>query len=55
VIFGGGFPLYLNEKVVGAVGVSGGTVEEDVQVARHVIDALAEMELWAKKSSRCFR
>ncbi len=49
VIFGGGFPLYLNEKVIGAVGVSGGTVEEDVQVARHVIDALAEMELWAKK------
>ncbi len=49
VLFGGGLPLYLNGKVVGAVGVSGGTVEEDVQVAQRVIDALAEMELWAKK------
>lgn len=49
VLFGGGLPLYLNGKVVGAVGVSGGTVKEDVQVAQPVIDALAEMERWAEK------
>ena len=42
-------PLYLNGKVIGAVGVSGGTVEEDVQVAQPVIDALSEMERWAEK------
>ena len=28
VLFGGGLPLYLNGKVVGAVGVSGGTVKD---------------------------
>ena len=49
VLFGGGFPLYLNGKVVGAVGVSGGTVKEDIQVAQPVIDALAEMERWSEK------
>jgi uncharacterized protein GlcG (DUF336 family) len=33
VIFGGGIPLRANGKLVGAVGSSGGTVEEDVIVA----------------------
>ena len=34
VIFGGGIPLVHNGFVVGAVGVSGGSVEEDVTVAK---------------------
>lgn len=33
VIFGGGVPLRLGDQVVGAVGVSGGTVTEDVACA----------------------
>ncbi|MDO5713154.1 MAG: cob(I)yrinic acid a,c-diamide adenosyltransferase [Tissierellia bacterium] len=33
VIFGGGIPLYKRGKLVGAIGVSGGTVEEDIIVA----------------------
>ena len=33
VIFGGGVPLRANGKLVGAVGTSGGSVEEDVIVA----------------------
>lgn len=32
VIFGGGAPLKRNGEIIGAVGVSGGTVEQDVQV-----------------------
>lgn len=44
VLFGGGLLLRLNEKVVGAVGISGGTVQEDVQVADSVVEGLAEME-----------
>lgn len=32
-LVGGGFPLKKNGKVVGAVGVSGGSVEEDIAVA----------------------
>jgi uncharacterized protein GlcG (DUF336 family) len=33
VAFGGGIPLYRNGELVGAVGVSAGTVEQDVTVA----------------------
>lgn len=33
VVFGGGFPLEEDGKVVGAIGVSGGAVPQDVQVA----------------------
>lgn len=33
VVFGGGIPLVIDGKVVGAVGVSGSTVPNDVQVA----------------------
>ena len=34
VVFGGGVPLCANEGVVGAVGVSGGSVTQDVDCAR---------------------
>ena len=33
VVFGGGLPLVSNGVLIGAVGVSGGTVAQDVQVA----------------------
>lgn len=33
VVFGGGFPVILDGKLIGGVGVSGGSVEQDVQVA----------------------
>ncbi|MBW1979622.1 MAG: heme-binding protein [Deltaproteobacteria bacterium] len=44
VLFGGGLPLRLKGKVVGGVGISGGTVEEDIQVAEAVVRALEQME-----------
>ena len=44
VLFGGGLPLRLQGKVVGAVGISGGTVDEDIQVAEPVVKALEQME-----------
>jgi uncharacterized protein GlcG (DUF336 family) len=34
VIFGGGVPVAVDGRVIGAVGVSGGSVDEDVAVAR---------------------
>ncbi len=37
VIFGGGIPLVKDGKVVGGVGVSGGSVEEDVVCAKAAI------------------
>jgi len=39
VVFGGGIPLFRGSQVVGAVGVSGGTVDEDITVAQAAIDA----------------
>lgn len=34
IIFGGGLPVIFNEQVIGAVGVSGGTVEQDQLLAQ---------------------
>jgi len=35
--FGGGFPIKKDGKVIGAIGVSGGSVEEDMDVARYAL------------------
>lgn len=34
ILFGGGFPYVSNGQVVGGIGVSGGTVEQDMEIAR---------------------
>ena len=39
VIFGGGFPLKVDGKTVGGLGISGGSVEEDEAVAVRVVEA----------------
>lgn len=43
VLFGGGLPLSYGERILGAVGVSGGTTKEDVAVAEAVRDMLGQM------------
>ena len=48
VLFGGGLPLRLKGNMVGAVGISGGTVKEDIQIAETVVDALKTMEQWSE-------
>ncbi len=40
VIFAGGIPLMRDGEVIGAVGVSGGTVDEDEEVAEAGVSAL---------------
>ena len=40
VIFGGGIPIKVDGAVVGAVGASGGSVEQDVSVARAAASGL---------------
>lgn len=42
VVIGGGFPLFAGGRLVGAVGVSGGTVDEDMAVAQAALDAWNE-------------
>lgn len=34
LLLGGGYPLYAGEKMIGAVGVSGGTKDEDIMLAK---------------------
>ena len=37
VLFGGGFPYLVEGKVAGGIGVSGGTVEQDMEIARYAM------------------
>lgn len=43
VLFGGGIPLVENDQVIGAVGVSGSSVEHDVQVAEAAVNAFESL------------
>ena len=42
VIFGGGVPVVIDRIIVGAVGTSAGTVEQDIAVAEAAIAALSK-------------
>jgi uncharacterized protein GlcG (DUF336 family) len=42
VLFGGGMPCRVGGTVIGAIGISGGTVAEDMEIARHAIDGFSE-------------
>lgn len=47
VVFGGGIPLTHDGKVVGAVGVSGSSVEHDVQVAEAAVNVFENLNISA--------
>jgi ATP:cob(I)alamin adenosyltransferase len=42
VVFGGGLPVFVNGRIAGGIGVSGGTVDEDVCIVTHAISAVQE-------------
>lgn len=46
VIFGGGEPLIINERLVGSLGISGGTEKEDTDLAEFGKNKLEEVALW---------
>jgi uncharacterized protein GlcG (DUF336 family) len=41
IIFGGGIPLIQSGRIVGAIGVSGGTVPQDIEVAEAGVEAFS--------------
>ena len=43
VIFGGGEPLEIDGKLVGALGVSGGTAEQDTELAAYGKEVFKEV------------
>lgn len=47
VIFGGGEPLIYKEKIIGSIGVSGGTEEEDTKLAEFGKNKLKEVMTWS--------
>jgi uncharacterized protein GlcG (DUF336 family) len=38
--FGGGLPIFENDELIGAIGVSGGTEEEDIICAQYAIEKI---------------
>jgi ATP:cob(I)alamin adenosyltransferase len=42
VVFGGGFPLFINDRLAGGIGISGGTVPEDERIGRRVVAEFEE-------------
>ena len=50
VIFGGGIPVMFDGSIVGAVGTSAGTVEQDIAVAEAAIAALGRTTKSSSKS-----
>jgi len=43
VIFGGGDPLWISDKLIGAIGVSGGTEEQDTFLSAYGAEKLKEL------------
>ncbi len=44
-IIGGGLPILINDEVVGGIGISGGTAEDDLVVAQGAVDySLSKIE-----------
>lgn len=44
VLFGGGIPLVENDQIIGGVGVSGSSVDHDVQVAEAAVDVFENIK-----------
>src|SRR5262245_53579824 len=44
VIFGGGLPLRIGGRIVGAVGASAGTIEQDIAIAEAAVGAINRHE-----------
>ena len=40
VIFGGGFPIKVDEQIVGGIGVSGGSSEQDMECCQAALETL---------------
>lgn len=47
IVFGGGIPLVQDGKVVGAVGVSGSSVENDIRVAQAAVNVFENLKVSA--------
>jgi uncharacterized protein GlcG (DUF336 family) len=44
VVFGGGLPIYVGGHFIGAVGVSEGTIDQDITVAMAGVQGIGSMK-----------
>ncbi|MHC6179017.1 cob(I)yrinic acid a,c-diamide adenosyltransferase [Clostridium sp. JNZ X4-2] len=49
VTFSGGFPLKIGDDIVGAIGVSGGTIDEDTSVSQYGVEVFEEVVKYGTK------
>jgi uncharacterized protein GlcG (DUF336 family) len=49
ILFGGGYPLCIGDHVVGAIGVSGGSVEQDMLAAQPAVKLFQDVQRWAEE------
>lgn len=45
ILFAGGAPIIHDGRTLGAIGVSGGTLDEDETIAQHICDILSSLNL----------
>jgi uncharacterized protein GlcG (DUF336 family) len=45
VVFGGGLPVFVGDRIAGGIGVSGGTVDEDVRIVTYALNQAQEARL----------
>ncbi|MEG1847067.1 MAG: heme-binding protein [Lachnospiraceae bacterium] len=52
VIFGGGEPLWYQGRLIGGLGVSGGTEEQDSALAQYGAECIEEVILWQSTNKK---
>ena len=45
IVFGGGVPIYVGGYFIGAVGVSGGTTAQDIEIATAGVNAVGSVNM----------
>jgi uncharacterized protein GlcG (DUF336 family) len=49
ILFGGGYPLCIGNTVVAAIGVSGGSIEQDMLAAQPAVKLFEDVQRWAEE------
>jgi uncharacterized protein GlcG (DUF336 family) len=44
IVFGGGFPLFAEDRLVGGLGIAGGTVEQDLEIGEIALTEWAALQ-----------
>lgn len=45
IAFGGGYPIKINKKLLGGIGISGGSVKEDTEIVEYALEIINEIKM----------